>query len=172
MNAIGQSVKRVDAVSKVTGAALYPGDIDLPGQLWMKILFAGRPHARIRAIDTSRAEQLAGVVAVFTAKDVPNNEYGLGTPDQPVLCGPGSDKLGGDVVRFIGDQVALVVAETGTGGGAGARPDPGGLRRLAHRHRPAPIDAARRAGAVPRPRQRHHPPAHPQGRRGGGLGRL
>ncbi len=112
MSAIGQSTKRVDAVGKVTGATLYPGDIDMPGQLWMKILFAGRPHARIRAIDTRRAEQVPGVVAVFTARDVPNNEYGLGTPDQPVLCGPGSAKLGGDVVRCVGDQVALIVAET------------------------------------------------------------
>jgi CO/xanthine dehydrogenase Mo-binding subunit len=112
MSAIGQPIKRIDAVGKVTGAALYPGDIDLAGQLWMKILFAGRPHARVRSIDTSRARQVSGVVAVFTAKDVPNNEYGLVTPDQPVLCGPGSNKLGGDIVRFIGDQVAVVVAET------------------------------------------------------------
>ena len=112
MNTVGQSIPRVDAVSKVTGSALYPGDIDLPGQLWMKILFSGRPHARIRSIDTRRAEQVPGVTAVFTAKDVPNNEYGLGTSDQPVLCGPGSNKVGGDVVRCVGDQVALVVAET------------------------------------------------------------
>ena len=54
MKAVGQSVKRIDAVDKVTGAALYPGDIDMPGQLWMKILFAGRPHARIRHVDTGR----------------------------------------------------------------------------------------------------------------------
>jgi CO/xanthine dehydrogenase Mo-binding subunit len=53
-----------------------------------------------------------GVLAVFTAADVPVNEYGLQTPDQPVLCGPGSNKPGADVVRFVGDQVALVVAET------------------------------------------------------------
>ncbi|MEP7359921.1 MAG: molybdopterin cofactor-binding domain-containing protein, partial [Anaerolineales bacterium] len=112
MNAIGQSSKRVDAVSKVMGAALYPGDIDMPGQLWMKILFAGRPHARILRIDTAKAESHPGVVAVFTAKDVPVNEYGLGVRDQPVLCGPGSAKAGGDVVRFVGDQVALIVAET------------------------------------------------------------
>jgi CO/xanthine dehydrogenase Mo-binding subunit len=46
MDTIGQSVRRVDAASKVMGQALYPGDINLPGQLWMKILFAGRPHAR------------------------------------------------------------------------------------------------------------------------------
>ncbi len=109
---IGRSVPRVDARSKVTGEALFPGDLSMPGMLHMKILFAERPHARIRRIDTSRAEAHPGVVAVFTAKDVPVNEYGLQMPDQPVLCGPGSDKPGADVVRFVGDQVALVVAET------------------------------------------------------------
>ncbi len=112
MSVIGESVLRVDALSKVTGQALYPGDIDLPGQVWMKILFAGRPHARIMRLDTSAAERYPGVVAVFTAKDVPCNEYGLIVPDQPVLCGPGSAKAGADVVRFVGDQLALVVAET------------------------------------------------------------
>lgn len=112
MNAIGQSHIRIDAISKVTGVAPYPGDIDMPGQLWMKILFAGRPHARILKLDTSRAEAHPGVVAVLTAKDVPVNGYGLGTPDQPVLCGPGSGIEGADIVRFVGDQVALVIAET------------------------------------------------------------
>ena len=112
MNAIGQSLRRIDAVGKVTGETQYPGDIDLPGQLYMKILFAGRPHARVLRLDTTRAEQHPGVVGVFTAKDVPNNEYGLNIFDQPVLCGPGSDKPGADVVRFVGDQVAVVVAES------------------------------------------------------------
>lgn len=112
MPAIDVSYPRVDARSKVTGAALYPGDIILPDMLHMKILFAGRPHARIRAIDVEHALAHPGVVAVFTAADVPVNEYGLGQPDQPVLCGPGSSKHGADVVRFEGDQVALVVAET------------------------------------------------------------
>ena len=109
---VGQSVRRVDARAMVTGEALYPGDLTMPGMLHMKVLFAGRPHARILSIDTSAAEAYPGVVAVFTAKDVPVNEYGLIMPDQPVLCGPGSDKPGADVVRFVGDQVALVVAET------------------------------------------------------------
>jgi CO/xanthine dehydrogenase Mo-binding subunit len=109
---VGQSVQRVDALGKVTGEALYPGDLVREGMLHMKILFAGRPHARILSIDTSQAKQAPGVVATYTAKDVPVNEYGLIMPDQPVLCGPGSDKEGADVVRFIGDQVALVVAET------------------------------------------------------------
>jgi CO/xanthine dehydrogenase Mo-binding subunit len=112
MTAIGQSLPRVDAQAKVTGEALYPGDINLPNQAWMKILFANRPHARIRSIDTSRAEALPGVLAVLTAKDVPVNEYGLIMPDQPVLCGPGSAKPYADHVRWIGDQVAIVIAET------------------------------------------------------------
>jgi CO/xanthine dehydrogenase Mo-binding subunit len=109
---VGKSVTRLDAAAKVTGEALYPGDINLPEQAHMKILFAGRPHAIIQSIDTSQAEAVPGVLAVFTAKDVPNNEYGLIMPDQPVLCGPGSNKAYAERVRWIGDQVALVVAET------------------------------------------------------------
>ncbi|GAB4577780.1 MAG: xanthine dehydrogenase subunit D [Anaerolineales bacterium] len=112
MSSLGHSLPRHDALDKVTGRALYPGDLNFPNQAHMKILFARRPHALIRRLDTSRAETLPGVLAVFTAKDVPNNEYGLITPDQPVLCGPGSNKPHADRVRFIGDQVALVVAET------------------------------------------------------------
>jgi len=120
MNVIGHSIPRVDAVAKVTGAARYPGDLVMPNLAHMKILFAHRPHARVRRIDTTRAEQASGVIAVFTSKDVPVNEYGLIINDQPVLCGPpalisprdAGGIPGGDVVRFIGDQVALVVAET------------------------------------------------------------
>src|SRR5512145_1017153 len=108
MNTIGQNITRYDATAKVTGAALYPGDLVMPGMAHMKILFAGRPHARIRRIDTSKAEQAPGVIAVFTSKDVPVNEYGLIINDQPVLCGPPapdspSPSNGGegrDVVRF------------------------------------------------------------------------
>ncbi|MCX8024007.1 MAG: xanthine dehydrogenase family protein molybdopterin-binding subunit [Thermanaerothrix sp.] len=109
---IGQSITRVDAVAKVKGEALYPGDFNFPNQTYMKILFANRPHARIRSIDVSEALRMEGVIAVFTAADVPVNEYGLIMPDQPVLCGPGSSKPFADRVRFIGDQVALVVAES------------------------------------------------------------
>jgi CO/xanthine dehydrogenase Mo-binding subunit len=112
MPTIGKSVRRIDAVGKVTGETQYPGDIDLPNQAYMKILFANRPHAIIRKLDTRQAEALQGVIAVFTAKDVPVNEYGLIMPDQPVLCGPGSSKPYADRVRFVGDQVAVVVAES------------------------------------------------------------
>ena len=78
----------------------------------MKILFAERAFARVKSIDTSKAEAAPGVAAVYAAKDVPVNEYGLQIPDQPVLCGPGAAKPYTDLVRFVGDQVAVVVAET------------------------------------------------------------
>ncbi len=112
MSWVGQSVQRIDAVGKVTGQTVYPGDINLPDQVYMKILFAKYPHAIIHKIDTSKAEALDGVLAILTAKDVPNNEYGLNTPDQPVLCGPGSNKPYADRVRCVADQVALVIAES------------------------------------------------------------
>ncbi len=109
---IGKSIPRVDARGKVTGATPYSGDLTMKGMLHMKMLFAGRPHARVVRIKTGKAEAAPGVVAVYTAKDVPVNEYGLQWQDQPVLCGPGSAKPGADVVRFVGDQVAAVVARS------------------------------------------------------------
>jgi CO/xanthine dehydrogenase Mo-binding subunit len=72
--------------------------------LHMAVLFAQRPHARIVSLDASHALVYPGVVAVLTAADVPRNEFGLIENDQPVLCH--------DVVRFVGDKVALVVAES------------------------------------------------------------
>ena len=116
-NTVGKSPPRVDARGKVTGEALYSGDLTMNDMLHMKILFAGRPHARLKSIDTTQAEAAPGVVTVYTAKDVPVNEYGLQWQDQPVLCGPASPqpkdvKPGTDIVRFIGDQVAAVVART------------------------------------------------------------
>ena len=112
MPLIGQSLPRVDAYSKVTGQATYSGDLFMKDMLFMKVLFAERPHARVVSINTGRAESAQGVVAVYTAKDLPVNEYGLQIPDQPVLCGPGSSKPYADIVCFIGDQVAIVVAQS------------------------------------------------------------
>jgi len=108
---LGKNVPRFDTIDKVTGKAQYPSDYSFSNQSYMQIVFAGRPHAVITDIHTEQAEALEGVLAVLTAKDVPCNEYGLIMPDQPVLCGPGSTKVGADHVRFYGDQVALVIAE-------------------------------------------------------------
>ncbi len=112
LSVIGKSVTRYDALGKVTGDTAYSGDLSLPGMLHMKILFAERPHARVKSVDAEAARRAAGVAAVYTAADIPVNEYGLQIPDQPVLCGPGSSIAGADVVRFVGDQVAAVVADS------------------------------------------------------------
>jgi CO/xanthine dehydrogenase Mo-binding subunit len=101
-NIIGESLPRPDAIGKVTGATRYPADLVKPEMYQLQVVFAGRPHARILAIDTSAALSQPGVVDVLTAADVPYNAFGLIDADQPVLCE--------DVVRFEGDKVALVVA--------------------------------------------------------------
>jgi CO/xanthine dehydrogenase Mo-binding subunit len=112
METIGSNFPRIDALAKVKGEALYPGDYNLPGTLHMKVRFSDRVHAIVKQIDTKPAYQVPGVIMVLTAADVPFNEYGLGIPDQPVLCGPGASKPFTDRVRFVGDQVAIVIAET------------------------------------------------------------
>lgn len=108
---IGKSIKRIDALDKVTGKAMYPGDFSSPDQLFASILFSEKPHAIVKSIDISNAANLEGVIAILTAEDVPNNEYGLMESDQPVLCGPGSSNSGGDRVRCVSDQIAVVIAE-------------------------------------------------------------
>ena len=107
-----QPALRVDAYGKVTGEAPYPGDVTPDNLLHATVLFSGQPHARMVAMDTSRAEAAPGVVAILTAKDVPVNEYGLIIADQPVLVGLDSDMQGSDVSRWEADQVAVVVAES------------------------------------------------------------
>lgn len=115
MMSIGQSKFRVDAAGKVTGDALYPADIIREDYLHAKVVFSGKPHARMLSMDLSAAEAIDGVLGIFTAKDVPVNEYGLTMFDQPVLVGlndTGRSKVPADVSRFEGEQVAIVVAET------------------------------------------------------------
>jgi CO/xanthine dehydrogenase Mo-binding subunit len=111
MKYIGQSVPRIDASAKVKGEAVFASDMVMPGQAYMKMLMARRPHAIVKSVDTSAAEALPGVLLVLTSRDVPNNEFGYYTYDQPVLCGP-SAKPYADRVRYVGDRVAAVVAET------------------------------------------------------------
>ncbi|NJL57417.1 molybdopterin-dependent oxidoreductase, partial [bacterium] len=77
----------------------------------LKIKFSDRAHARVVSVDTSIATALPGVVAIYTAADIPVNEYGLITKDQPVLCGPGSSNPYADTVRCLMDNIAVVIAE-------------------------------------------------------------
>ena len=111
MKYIGQSVPRIDAVAKVKGEAVFASDMVMPDQAYMKMLMAHRPHSLIKGVDISKAEALHGVLTVLTSQDVPCNEFGYYSYDQPVICGP-SKKPYTDRVRFVGDRVAAVVAET------------------------------------------------------------
>jgi CO/xanthine dehydrogenase Mo-binding subunit len=111
MKYIGQSVPRVDALAKVKGEAVFSSDMVMPGQAYMKMLMSHRPHAIVKRIDISQAEAVPGVLTVLTSLDVLSNEFGYYTYDQPVLCGP-SQKPYADRVRYVGDRVAAVVAET------------------------------------------------------------
>ena len=101
---IGQSVPKVDVVPKVSGAAVYPQDFNLPGQLYAKVCWSAHPHARLTALDVTQAEALPGVVRVLTAEDVPHNHYGINLPDQYVFVPVG------EKVTSIADRLALAMA--------------------------------------------------------------
>ena len=105
LSVAGLSVTRTDDLSKVTGKLMYGADYPQEGFLHGKILRSPHPHALIKAIHVEKAKELDGVAAVLTGKDVPGrNGFGAILPDQPVICE--------DKVRFVGDGVALVAAET------------------------------------------------------------
>src|ERR1700722_1770380 len=100
---IGKSIAMVDAAGKTTGAGKYTDDLTLPGMLTGKILHSPHPHARIKRIDTSRAEKLDGVVAVVVGSDAPN-PYGI------LPVGHDEHALAVDKVRYVGDNIACVAA--------------------------------------------------------------
>jgi 4-hydroxybenzoyl-CoA reductase subunit alpha len=100
---IGKPTAMIDAAGKTTGAGKYTDDLSLPGMLVGKILHSPYPHARIKRIDTSRAEKLEGVVAVAVGTDAPN-PYGI------LPVGHDEHALALDKVRYVGDNVSCVVA--------------------------------------------------------------
>ncbi len=103
---VGQPVPMLDAADKVTGRAIYTQDFRLPNQLYGAILRSPHAHARIRSIDTTQAESLSGVAAVVTGADADKKYLNFG-PEY-------ADRypLARDVVRFFGEEVAAVAAET------------------------------------------------------------
>ena len=101
---VGAPVPRAEGPDKVTGRSIYAADVNLPGLLWGKILRSPYPHARIRHIDPSRARQVPGVRAVITGQEIPGHLMGKMIRDLPVLCW--------ERVRFVGDRVAAVAADT------------------------------------------------------------
>lgn len=102
---LGASLPDKDGQNRVTGKLKFAGDIFLDRMLYGKLLLSPFPHAEIISIDTAEAKAMPGVKAVLTAEDVPGpNLFGLIQPDQPVLAR--------EKVRFVGDVVAAVFAET------------------------------------------------------------
>ena len=99
LHVVGTRGPNIDAVERVTGRAKYTGDLALPGMLTARILRSPRPHARIVAIDTSKAEALPGVRAVVTHRDAP----------KVAIWGNRQLALN-DRVRFAGEAVAAVAA--------------------------------------------------------------
>ena len=104
---IGRLQPRPDAVAKVTGAAKFTDDLCFEGMLHACVKRAGVPHAFLKQIDVQQARLLPGVAAVLTAADLPGeHNHGLVIRDWPVLVGVG------ERVRYVGDAVAIVAAET------------------------------------------------------------
>ncbi len=105
LKTVSRALPRPDAVDKVTGRGIYADDLYVEGMLHAKALRSKYPHARLLRVDVSRAKALSGVVAVLTADDIPGRkDCGVHEVDWPVLCY--------DKVRYVGDAIALVVAET------------------------------------------------------------
>lgn len=102
---IGKKIERIDGKDKVTGRLKFMGDMQMENMAFAALVHPPIAHANIRSIDTSEAESFPGVVRVVTAKDIPGiNLHGLLRKDQPVLCD--------EKVRYLGDSVAVVVAES------------------------------------------------------------
>lgn len=106
---LGSPVPVTDAQMKVTGQMKYVDDMKLPGILYGKILFSPVAHARIRSIDTEEAEKVEGVHAVLCYRDAPDIRYNGNGEDSDILP---SERVLDDVVRYVGDKVAAVAAET------------------------------------------------------------
>lgn len=104
---VGKKITRPDAVEKVNGDAKYTDDLVFDGMLFAKVRRAGVPHAFLTRLDISKAKALKGVVAVLTALDIPGeHNHGLVHDDWPVFVGLG------ERIRYVGDALAVVAAET------------------------------------------------------------
>ncbi len=111
---VGTRPDRPDGVDKVTGRARYGADISAPGMLWAKVLRSPHPHARIRAIDTSKAEALAGVKAVITRDDFPDvsADETIPSEEDDMLRYVAHNVMARDKVLYEGHTVAAVAATT------------------------------------------------------------
>ncbi|MBL8090812.1 MAG: molybdopterin-dependent oxidoreductase [Anaerolineales bacterium] len=108
---VGKPEKKVDAVKLVQGKPAFTADMDIRGMLYAKVLHSPHAHALIKKIDTSKAKELQGVVAVLTWQDIPRVVYSTAGQSDPIP-GPLDSFSLDKKVRFVGDRVAFVAAET------------------------------------------------------------
>jgi carbon-monoxide dehydrogenase large subunit len=109
---IGQSLLRREDRPLVTGKGQYAGDIHLPGMLHVAVVRSIYPHARINAIQLDQARQLPGVIGAFALADLPEIKSALNDPVPPGLEGHPRPVLAGDKVRYVGEPIGVVVADT------------------------------------------------------------
>ena len=115
LKVIGKPLRRVDALGKAVGATVYAGDFSMPGMLHAKVFRSGEASARITRLDVSKARALPGVVCVLTSGDLPNARLVTDMPGQTGQAqrkGSDAPVLAIDNVRFVGEPVALIAAET------------------------------------------------------------
>ena len=108
---VGKPEKKVDAVKLVQGKPAFAADIDMRGMLYARVLRSPHAHARIKMIDTRKAKELDGVAAVLTWQDIPRVVYSTAGQSDPIP-GPLDTFSLDNKVRFVGDRVAMVAAET------------------------------------------------------------
>ncbi|MDM8299733.1 xanthine dehydrogenase family protein molybdopterin-binding subunit [Collinsella tanakaei] len=108
---VGARTVKKDAAALLSGKPLFTNDLVPADTLTVKILHSPHAFARIRAIDTSRAMKIPGVVAVYTYRDVPNKRFTLAGQSYPEAS-PYDRLILDEVVRYVGDEVAIVAAET------------------------------------------------------------
>ncbi|MFC7930669.1 molybdopterin-dependent oxidoreductase [Streptomyces cinereoruber] len=109
--AVGRNVGAPAGPRVVTGTARYTFDVEVPGLLHMKLLRSPHPHARIVALDTSAALRVPGVVSVLTYEDAPDTLYSSARHEHPTED-PDDTRVLDDVVRYVGQRVAAVVADS------------------------------------------------------------
>jgi len=112
---VGKPLRRVDALGKAVGATVYTADYTMPNMLHAKVLRSSVPSACITRLDVSKARALPGVVCVLTNADAPNAKLNTDMPGQTgkkARSGSDAPVLAKDVVRYVGEPIALIAAET------------------------------------------------------------
>ncbi len=115
MRQVGKPLRRVDALGKTTGTTVYAGDFEMPNMLHAKVFRSSEPSARIAHLDVSKAQALDGVECVLTAEDLPGGRLATDMPGQTgqeERKGSKAPVLASDRVRFVGEPIALVAAES------------------------------------------------------------